>query len=138
MDTVENVFYWGLDVQNQGDLPQAIYHFTNALEIFHSTVGAQYDRLFWARILFARAEVYLLLGQYCLVEKDVKQALNDCSEQCRDLVSQFIIQYLFPYNCIRTGVTSRAPLRHRRWTSFLLVRMRESVYYFLHWLSNST
>ena len=91
MDTVVNVFHWGQDVQNQGDLSQAISHYTKALEIFHSTVGAQYNRLFWAKILFARAEAYLLLGQYRLVEKDVKQALNDCSEQCHDLVSQFII-----------------------------------------------
>ena len=87
MDTVVKAFQWGQVVRSQGDLSQAINHFTRALEIFHSTVGAQYDRSFWATILFARAEAYLLCEQYPLVEKDVKQALDDCWQQCHDLVS---------------------------------------------------
>ena len=94
MDSVVMAFQWGQFVRREGDPFQAISHFTRALEIFYSTVGSHFDRSFWARILLARAEAYLLCEQYPLVEKDVKQALNDCSQQCHDLVSFIIVTFL--------------------------------------------
>ena len=87
MDIVTKAFQHGQFARSQGDPFHAVSHFTRALEIFHSTVGSRYDRSFWARILFCRAEAYLLYGHYSLVEKDIKQALSDCPQQCLDLVS---------------------------------------------------
>ena len=87
MDIVTKAFQYGQIARNQGDYSQAVIHFTTALEIFHSTFGSDYDLSFWARILFSRAEAYLLYGHYSSVQKDVKQALSDCPQQCHDLVS---------------------------------------------------
>ena len=92
MDQVVMAFQWGQFVRREGDPFQAISHFTTALEIFHSAiVGSHFDRSFRATILFARAEAYLLCERYPLVEEDIKQALNDCSQPCHDLVSFIIV-----------------------------------------------
>lgn len=84
---VLKAFESGQIARIEGDPSRAIIHFTRALEIFHATVGSQYDPSFWARILFCRAEAHLLYGHYAFVEKDITQALAACPEQSSDLVS---------------------------------------------------
>jgi hypothetical protein len=87
MDIVTTAFQWGHIARSQGDNYQAIHHFTKALEVFHSVVGPDCDRTFWAMILFDRAESFLLCQQYHMVETDIKRALSDCPQQLFDLVS---------------------------------------------------
>ena len=87
MDIVAKAFQYGQFARSQGVLDQAIYHYTNALEVFHSTVGSGYDPAFWATILFARAESYLLCGLYDSVESDIKNALIACPQPVFNYVS---------------------------------------------------
>mgnify|MGYP002804460191 FL=1 len=84
MDFVVKAFQCGQFARSQGVPNQAIYHFTKALEVFHSTVGSGYNPAFWTTILFARAESYLLCGLYHLVESDIKQALIACPQPVFD------------------------------------------------------
>jgi tetratricopeptide (TPR) repeat protein len=87
MDIVANIFNYGQFVLSQGDVHQAINYFTKALDIFHSTGGSRLNPSFWAEILFARAESFLLIKQYHMVGSDIKQALTDCPQPVSDLVS---------------------------------------------------
>ena len=89
MDRVVTAFQYGQFARSQGDLKQAIIQYTKALKDFHSAVhvASGYDPTFWATILYARAESYLLCQQYHLVESDIKQALIDCPQPVFDLVS---------------------------------------------------
>ena len=87
MDIVANIFSYGQFVLSQGDIHQAIKHFTKALDILHSTGGSHLNPLFWAEILFARAECFLVIKQYHMVESDIKRALTDCPQPVSDLVS---------------------------------------------------
>ena len=87
MDRVATAFEYGQLAQSDGNLHQAIKHYTYALEVFHSAVGSGYDPAFWATILFARAESFLLCKQLHLVESDIKQALIACPQPIFDLVS---------------------------------------------------
>ena len=87
MDIVTTAFQTGRIARSQGDIYQAIHHFTKALEVFHSVVGPDCDRTFWAMILFARAECYLIYQQYYMVESDITRALSDYPQQIFDLVS---------------------------------------------------
>ena len=84
---VTTAYQWGQIARNQGEIYQAIHHFTKALDVFYSAVGPNCDRTFWATILFARAESYLLCQQYNKAESDIKRALSDCPRQIFDLVS---------------------------------------------------
>ena len=87
MDIVVEAFQRGQFARSRSDLNEAIIHYTNALEVFHSTVGSGFDPPFWATILYARAESYLLSKRYHLVVSDIKQALNACPFPIFDLVS---------------------------------------------------
>jgi tetratricopeptide (TPR) repeat protein len=101
MDRVATAFQYGRIALNQGEPFLAINHFTEALEVFHSAVGSDYNRIFWANILFARAEAYLVCQQYHLVEMDIKQALNDCPQQLYDLVSFMTYIYFHSHTVLQ-------------------------------------
>lgn len=93
MELVIKLFQLGCDFRIKGQLDMAIAHHSRALDIFHSSVGIDYDRPFWAKILLSRAEAYLLCGHYHMVEVDIKQALQHCPQQCFDTVS-FLLSIL--------------------------------------------
>ncbi|XP_028397252.1 LOW QUALITY PROTEIN: TPR and ankyrin repeat-containing protein 1-like [Dendronephthya gigantea] len=84
MDNVISAYQCGLKEQHQGNLKQAINHFTVALEYFHDVAGRNYDLIFWSNILLARSDCYIKSEQYDLATKDVKEALLDCPEQLCD------------------------------------------------------
>ena len=90
MDTNQHIyaaFHLGQISRNEGRPDQSIFHFTRALDVFHSTVGSFRDPFFWSKLLFARAEAYLLCGKYSSMNCDIQRALTDCPNKLDDLVS---------------------------------------------------